>query len=63
MQDGQSIMVYILYSSCVTGTYIEGAYTSKVQAEADLRNLMAIDRNNSNLWIRELKTEEHKTNI
>lgn len=54
------ITVWLVYSSCDTGTFIEGAYTNKVQAEAFLRWCVENDRNNSRHWIRMLITEPHE---
>lgn len=58
---GAQIRLWLLYSSCDTGTYIEGAFTNKVQAEAAMRWHIENDRNNSSHWIRELTTEEHES--
>lgn len=60
MQNNETITIWLIYSSCATGTYIEGAYTSKIQAESDLRKIKEMDRNNSSFWIRELQTQPHK---
>lgn len=53
------IDLWLVYSSCDTGTYIEGAFTHKVQAEAHIRQCKDADRCNSKYWLRELTTQPH----
>lgn len=57
--EGAEITVWLLMSSCSTGTYIEEAYTNKVQAEAGMRWHVENDRNNSRHWLREITTQPH----
>lgn len=54
------ITVWLLYSSCNTGTYIDGAFTNKTQAEAALRWHVEADRSNSRHWLREITTQPHE---
>lgn len=58
-QQGEYLTIWIVYSSCATGTHIEGAFTHKVQAEAHMRWCVKVDRNNSSFWVRELDTAPH----
>ena len=54
------ITIWLLYSRCDAGTFIEGAFTNKTQAESMLRWHEANDRNNSAHWLREIVTQAHE---
>lgn len=53
------IDLWMLYSRDTTGTYVEGVFTHKVQAEAAMRWHKENDRNNSTHWIVERTTQPH----
>lgn len=53
------IDLYVVYCQNAKGTFIEGAFTHKVQAEAFMRWCQEVDRNNSRHWIREPTTQPH----
>ena len=57
---GAIIDLWLVYSSCATGTNIEGTFTSNPQAEAHMSQCEKDDRNNSKFWIRELTTKPHE---
>ena len=57
---GTRLTVWIVYSSCAVGTFIEASFTNKDQADASLRWHIENDRNNNNYWIREIQTQPHE---
>lgn len=57
---GAEIDLYLVYSRCAKGTFIDGAFTNKTQAESAMRIFKDWDRNNSEFWIRELRTQPHE---
>lgn len=57
--NGAEIDLWLVYSSDPTGTYIEGAFTHKVQAEAFMRWCTENSAINTRHWLRELTTQPH----
>lgn len=55
-----TLTVWLIYSQDNTGIYIEGAFTSKPQAEAALRRHESVGHLGMTHWIQELQTEPHE---
>ena len=60
MKEGESIDIWIVYSKCATGQYIEGVYTNETQANKEMEKFKSWDRSNSIHWVRPISTKPHK---